>query len=123
MADLAKHIGDPKREDSLTKENVKDLAQIMGVLSTEAAVAQLPKFDKAMATWKTEKTRLRNSMLQGIERPSLKTELGSATLFCEGLFPGKRFKELDAKYNEQYAICVFPALSKASGNGKRKQDL
>ena len=120
MADLAKHIGDPKRNDSLTKENVKDLAQIMGVLSTEAAVAQLPRFDKAMAAWKAEKTHLRNTMLQGIEPPSLTTELGSTTLFCEGLFPEKRFKELDAKYNDQYAICVFPALSKAPGNVKRK---
>ena len=46
----SKHIGDPKRDDSLIKENVNDLAQIMGVLSSEAAVAQLPKFDKAMAT-------------------------------------------------------------------------
>ena len=41
VADLANHIGDPRRDDSLTKENVKDLAQIMGVLSTEAAVSQL----------------------------------------------------------------------------------
>ena len=62
-------------------------------------------------------------MLQGIEPPSHKTELGSAILFCEGLFPEKRFQKLDAKCNEQYAICVFPALSKGSGNGKRKQDL
>ena len=120
MADLAKHIGDPKRNDSLTKENVKDLAQIMGVLSTETAVALLPKFDKAMAAWKAEKTRIKGAMLKGIEPPSLLTELGSTTLFCEGLFPEKRFKELDAKYNEQYAICVFPALSKTPGNVKRK---
>ena len=65
---LAKHIGDPKRDDSLTKENVKEVAQNMGVLSTEAAVAQL---ERAMAAWKAEKTRLKESMLQGVEPPFL----------------------------------------------------
>ena len=52
VADLANHIVDPRRDDSLTNENVKDMAQIMRVLSTEAAVAQLPKLDKVMAVWK-----------------------------------------------------------------------
>ena len=122
VADLAHHIGDPRRDDSLTKENVKDLAQIMGVLATEAAVAQLPKLDLAMATWKAEKTRLRDSMLQGIQPPSLKHELASATLFCEGLFPEKLFKELDAKYADKHNLCVFPALDRLTGNAKRRND-
>ena len=87
---LAKHIGDPKRDDSLTKENVKDLAQIMGVLSTEAAVAQLPKLDRAMAAWKSEKTPLKESMIQGVEPPSLKHELCSATPFWFSLWFGEQ---------------------------------
>ena len=122
VADLANHIGDPRRDDSLTKENVKDLAQIMGVLSTEAAVSQLPKLDMAMTAWKAEKTRLRESMLKGIQPPSLKHELASTTLFCEGLFPEKRFKELDVEYADKHNICEFPALSKLSDNAKRRLD-
>ena len=122
VTDLANHIGDPRRDDSLTKENVKDLAQIMGVLSAEAAVSQLPKLDMAMSAWKAEKSRLRESMLQGVQPPSLKHELASATLFCEGLFPEKRFKELDAEYADKHNICDFPALSLLSGNVKRKPD-
>merc|ERR1711973_1076085 len=76
----------------------------------------------AMSAWKAEKSRLRESMLQGVQPPSLKHELASATLFCEGLFPEKRFKELDAEYADKHNICDFPALSLLSGNVKRKPD-
>ena len=86
VADLAQHIGGPKTVDNLSKESIKDLVQIMGVLSTESAVAQMPKLDKAVALWKAEKKSLRDSITKGVKPDSLKTSLESSSLFSSHSF-------------------------------------
>ena len=119
VADLAKHIGGPKTVDNLSKESIKDLVQIMGILSTESAVAQMPKLDRAVALWRKEKSDLRNTITQGVRPDSLKTSLEASSLFSESFFPEKIVKEMDEKYKEQETLCFFPACDTSMNSVKR----
>ena len=59
IADMAKHIGGANLKDSLTKEQLKELVQVLGTLGTEAALPILPKFERQVSLFKAEKTRIR----------------------------------------------------------------
>ena len=108
VADLAKHLGGPKLIESLEKPALKELIQIMGILSTETALALLPKLDHAMNLWRTEKLRLRDEVLRGVKPPSLQVGLKDSPVFTESLFPEKVFREFDQKYMESDPTNYFP---------------
>ena len=119
VADLAKHIGGPKTVDNLSKESIKELVQIMGILSTESVVAQMPKLDRAVALWSKEKRDLRDTITQGVKPDSLKTGLEASSLFSESFFPDKIVREMDEKYKEQETLCFFPACDSPINTVKR----
>ena len=54
IADLAKHIGGANLKDSLSKEQLKELIQVLGTLGTEAAIPILSKFERQVSLFKAE---------------------------------------------------------------------
>ena len=82
-------------KDSLTKEQLKELIQILGTLGTEAALPILSKFERQVSMFKAEKGRLREGIIAGIEPHEVQALLRDAPLFSEGLWSKKDFMEAE----------------------------
>ena len=113
IADLAKHIGGANQKDALTKEQLKELIQVIGTLGTEAALPILPKFDRQGALFKTEKKRLREGVIAGIEPHEVQAILREAPLFSEGLWSKTSFMEAEKLALERQQVSRFPVEERA----------
>ena len=113
IADMAKHIGGANLKDSLTKEQLKELVQVLGTLGTEAALPILPKFERQVSLFKAEKTRLREGVIAGIEPHEVQALLRDAPLFSEGLWPKSSFMEAEKLALERQQVSRFPAEERA----------
>ena len=110
VADLADHIGGANLKDTLSKEGLKELAQVMGVLSAESAQALLPLADHRAALFEAEKKRMREVSIRGICPPSIQIELRKTPIFSGGLFPKKDLLEIEGRVQETNHTNFFPAL-------------
>ena len=110
VADLAEHLGGANLKDTLTKESLKELAQVMGVLSSETAQALLPLADHRAALFEAEKKRLREVSIKGISPLSIQMDLRQTPIFSGGLFPKKDLKEIGARAVVNNHTNFFPAL-------------
>ena len=113
IADLAKHIGGANQKDALTKEQLKELIQVIGTLGTEAALPILPRFDRQVALFKTEKKRLREGVIAGIEPHEVQAILREAPLFSEGLWSKTSFMEAEKLALERQQVSRFPVEERA----------
>ena len=113
IADLAKHIGGANLKDSLSKEQLKELIQVLGTLGTEAALPILPRFDRQVALFKAEKQRLREGVIAGIEPHEVQAVLREAPLFGEGLWTKSSFMEAEKLALERQQVSRFPAEERA----------
>ena len=113
IADLAKHIGGANLKDSLSKEQLKELIQVIGTLGTEAALPILPRFDRQVALFKAEKKRLREGVIAGIEPHEVQAVLRDAPLFSEGLWSKTSFMEAEKLALERQQVSRFPAEERA----------
>ena len=113
IADLAKHIGGANLKDSLNKEQLKELIQVIGTLGTEAALPILPRFDRQVALFKAEKQRLREGVIAGIEPHEVQAVLREAPLFAEGLWAKTNFMEAEKLALERQQVSRFPAEERA----------
>ena len=95
IADPAKHIGGANLKDALTKEQLKELVQVLGTLGTEAALPILPKFERQVALFKAKKSRLREAVIAGIEPHKVQALLRDAPLFSDGLWSKTSFMEAE----------------------------
>lgn len=93
VADLAEHLGGANIKDTLTRESLKELAQVMGVLSSESAQALLPLADHRAALFEAEKKRLREVAIKGFCPLSIQLDLRQTPVFSGGLFPKKVTKD------------------------------
>ena len=73
-------------KDSLTKEQLKELIQVLGTLGTAAALPILSKFERMVSLFKAEKGRLREGVVAGIEPHEVQALLRGAPLFSKGLW-------------------------------------
>ena len=55
---MVKHIGGANLKDSLNKEQLKELIQVLGTLGTKAALPILSKFEREVCVFIAEKGRL-----------------------------------------------------------------
>ena len=113
IADLAKHIGGANLKDSLSKEQLKELIQVLGTLGTEAALPILPRFDRQVALFKAEKQRLREAVIAGIEPHEVQAILREAPLMGEGLWSKTNFMEAEKLALERQQVSRFPAEERA----------
>ena len=113
IADLAKHIGGANQKDALTKEQLKELIQVIGTLGTEAALPILPKFDRQVSLFKAEKKRLREGVIAGIEPHEVQAVLREAPLFSEGLWSKASFMEAEKLALERQQVSRFPVEERA----------
>ena len=113
IADLAKHIGGANQKDALTKEQLKELIQVIGTLGTEAALPILPRFDRQVTLFKTEKKRLREGGIAGIEPHEVQAVLREAPLFSEGLWSKASFMEAEKLALERQQVSRFPVEERA----------
>ena len=118
VADIADNIGGANLKDSISKEALKELVQVIGSLSREAAIALLPLADHKAALFAKEKTDLRKVAYNKIRPPSIQMDLEKTPIFSPGLFPKKELKEIEQKAQATDASNVFPAL-----NGSFKRPL
>ena len=91
IADLAKHIGGANQKDSLSKEALKELIQVLGTLGTKAAIPILSKFERQVSLFKAEKGRLRDLVTAGIKPHEVQALLRKAPIFSEGMWAKKDF--------------------------------
>ena len=98
VADLAEHLGGANIKDTLTRESLKELAQVMGVLSSESAQALLPLADHRAALFEAEKKRLREVAIKGFCPLSIQLDLRQTPVFSGGLFPKKVTKDRPRGY-------------------------
>ena len=110
VADLAEHLGGANLKDTLTKESLKELAQVMGVLSSESAQALLPLADHRAALFEAEKKRLREVAIKGICPLSIQMDLRQTPVFSGGLFPKKDLAEIGVRASVNNHTNFFPAL-------------
>ena len=110
VADIADNIGGANLKDSISKEALKELVQVIGTLSREAAVALLPLVDHKAALFSKEKTDLRKVAFKGIRPPSIQIHLGETPIFSPGLFPKKELREIEQKAQATDSSNNFPAL-------------
>ena len=113
IADLAKHIGGANQKDALTKEQLKELIQVIGTLGTEAALPILPRFDRQVSLFKAEKKRLREGVIAGIEPHEVQAILREAPLFSEGLWSKASFMEAEKLALERQQVSRFPVEERA----------
>ena len=113
IAELAKHIGGANHKDALTKEQLKELIQVIGTLGTEAALPVLPRFDRQVALFKAEKKRLREGVIAGIEPHEVQAVLREAPLFSEGLWSKDSFMEAEKLALERQQVSRFPVEERA----------
>ena len=113
IADLAKHIGGANLKDALTKEQLKELVQVLGTLGTEAALPILPKFDRQVSLFKAEKSRLREGVIAGIEPHEVQAILRDAPLFSDGLWSETSFMEAEKLALERQQVSRFPVEERA----------
>ena len=113
IADLAKHIGGANQKDALTKEQLKELIQVIGTLGTEAALPILPRFDRQVSLFKVEKKRLREGVIAGIEPHEVQAILREAPLFSEGLWSKASFMEAEKLALERQQVSRFPVEERA----------
>ena len=113
IADLAKHIGGANLKDALTKEQLKELVQVLGTLGTEAALPILPKFDRQVSLFKAEKSRLREGVIAGIEPHEVQAMLRNAPLFSDGLWSETSFMEAEKLALERQQVSRFPVEERA----------
>ena len=117
---LARHVAELKPEVLPNQAKLRELVDVLGVLSTESALSILPDFDRQTQLFKAEKKALRERVLKNIKPPSTSIALMNAPLLSAGLFPEKEFKEVDVKAREVDALSYFPQL-KASGEKLSKE--
>ena len=110
VADIADNIGGANLKDSISKEALKELVQVIGSLSREAAVALLPLADHKAALFAKEKTDLRKVAYNRIRPPSIQMDLEKTPIFSPGLFPKKELKEIEQRAQATDASNDFPAL-------------
>ena len=110
VADIADNIGGANLKDSISKEALKELVQVIGSLSREAAVALLPLADHKAALFAKEKTDLRKVAYNRIRPPSIQIDLEKTPIFSPGLFPKKELKEIEQRAQATDASNDFPAL-------------
>ena len=110
VADIADNIGGANLKDSISKEALKELVQVIGSLSREAAVALLPLADHKAALFAKEKTDLRKVAYNRIRPPSIQMDLEKTPIFSPGLFPKKELKEIEQRAQSTDASNDFPAL-------------
>lgn len=105
-ADLAMH----QDQIGFTPEQagLRSLIQVLGVLSTESALALLPGFDRQCQLYAAEKKSLREKVLKDVKPPSTSIALLKANAFSPGLFPEKRFREVDVSARDVDAQSHFP---------------
>ena len=108
IADLAKHIGGANQKDSLGKDALKELIQVLGTLGTEAAIPILSKFERQVSLFKAEKGRLREGVIAGIEPHEVQALLREAPLFSEGMWSKKDFMEAEKLSLERQQVARFP---------------
>ena len=108
IADLAKHIGGANQKDSLGKEALKELIQVLGTLGTEAAIPILSKFERQVSLFKAEKGRLREGVIAGIEPHEVQALLREAPIFSEGMWAKKDFLEAEKLSLERQQVTRFP---------------
>ena len=113
IADLAKHIGGANLKDALTKDQLKELVQVLGTLGTEAALPILPKFERQVSLFKAEKSRLREEVIAGIEPHEVQALLRDAPLFSEGLWSKTSFMEAEKLALERQQVSRFPVEERA----------
>ena len=113
IADMAKHVGGPNLKDSLTKEQLKELIQVLGTLGTEAALPILSKFERQVSMFKAEKGRLREGVIAGIEPHEVQALLRDAPLFSEGMWSKKDFLEAEKLSLERQQVSRFPVEERA----------
>ena len=113
IADMAKHIGGANLKDSLNKEQLKELIQVLGTLGTEAALPILSKFERQVSLFKAEKGRLREGVIAGIEPHEVQALLRDAPLFSEGLWSKKDFMEAEKLSLERQQVSRFPIEERA----------
>ena len=107
-ADIALHLGQLSSQSSSDQVDLRALIQVMGVLSTESALALLPRFDRQSQLYATEKRSVREKVLKGIKPPSTAIALQTSPVFSAGLFPEKVFREVDVKAREVDSQSFFP---------------
>ena len=112
-ADIALHVGTMDSSTAPDQAGLRNLIQVMGVLCTESALALIPRFDRQTQLYTTEKKSLREKVLEGVKPPSTSIALMKSSVFSEGLFPEKVFKEIDIKAREVDAQSFFPKLEAA----------
>ena len=110
VADIADNIGGANLKDDISKEALKELVQVIGILSREAAVALLPLADHKAALFSKEKSDLRKIAYKGIRPPSIQINLEETPIFSPGLFPKKELKEIEQKAQATDGSNNFPAL-------------
>ena len=111
---MALHLGGMDSDAVPDKAGLKNLIQVMGVLSTEAAMAMLPRFDLQTQLFAAEKKSLREKVLKGVKPPSTAIELLKTPIFTPGLFPEEEFKRVDVRAREVDAQSYFPKLHSRS---------
>ena len=113
IADLAKHIGGANQKDSLGKDALKELIQVLGTLGTEAAIPILSKFERQVSLFKAEKGRLREGVIAGIEPHEVQALLREAPLFSAGMWSKKDFMEAEKLSLERQQVARFPIEERA----------
>lgn len=121
IQNLAEHAAKGGKVESLDRDNLLRLFEVVGSLAKEANATLEPELSGKVHKFKEAKTELRKQVLNGISPPSLTIPLIDAEIFTEDLFPKDIYLKVDAEAIKSDEKNHFPAFQKKAP-GKRQAD-
>ena len=117
ISSLAEHASQGYKNDSLGKEHLLMLFEVVGSMSREASAVLGTDLATKTQKFKDSKAALRNEVIKGISPPSITIPLLESEIFSEDLFPKEAYLKVDAEAIRTDERNVFPAFLPS---GKRK---
>ena len=107
---LAEHAAKGGKPESLDRDSLLRLFEVVGSLSKEASSSSEPELTAKLARFREAKTALRVQVLEGISPPTLTIPLKEAEIFSEDLFPKEVYLKVDSEAIKSDEKNVFPAF-------------
>ena len=109
---ISEHASKGYKNDSLRKDHLLLLFEVVGSLAKEVALSLEPELAAKVASFREAKSSLRKQVLAGISPPSVTIPLLQSELFSEDLFPKTAFLKVDEEAIKSDEKNRFPAFEK-----------